>query len=395
MQRFLPSLLTLLIVLLAAAPAWAQPCTTNWTNAAGGDWNDAANWSGGAVPGPADDACVTLAGTYTVAHTSGAAIDVNSFTFGAATGTQTLDTSQGIVIASASTVSANGVVEWSAGFLSGATLTAEGEVVLDGVNFNTRGVDGVASVLRTEGTVTWEREEFTLRNGALWQHVGVLTAPVETSSAQLRRDGTGGELFDNSGTIRAETNTLFLRTDSRHDDATLTADAGATLSFDLGTHTFAGTTTGAPEGEVLVDAAIEAEAGAVWSLADEGMQWQEGFLTAGTLTNEGLVVLNGVNFNSRGVSGAATAFVNAGTVRWEQEEFTLSDAATWTNTGVLTAPVETSSAQLRRDGTGGELFDNSGTIRAETNTLFLRTDARHDDATLTADAGATLSFDLG
>ncbi|MEM1043011.1 MAG: T9SS type A sorting domain-containing protein, partial [Bacteroidota bacterium] len=182
---------------------------------------------------------------------------------------------------------------------------------------------------------------------------------------------------DNSGTIRAETNTLFLRTDARHDDATLTADAGATLSFDLGAHTFAGTTTGAPEGEVLVDAAIEAEAGAVWDLAGAGVQWQEGFLTAGTLTNEGLVVLNGVNFNTRGVSGAATAFVNAGTVRWEQEEFTLSDAATWTNTGTLTVDAEAASVTLRRAGLAGESFDNAGIVSVDTGRLDVNTAFDH------------------
>ena len=38
----------------------------NWTNIAGGNWSVAANWSPNQVPGSADDAVITNAGTYTV-----------------------------------------------------------------------------------------------------------------------------------------------------------------------------------------------------------------------------------------------------------------------------------------------------------------------------------------
>jgi hypothetical protein len=42
----------------------AAPIT--WTNANGGNWSAAVNWSPNQVPGNSDDAIITNAGTYTV-----------------------------------------------------------------------------------------------------------------------------------------------------------------------------------------------------------------------------------------------------------------------------------------------------------------------------------------
>ena len=90
-------LLTCLIVLgaFAASATAAQACTIYWTNATGGSWDTATNWSTGTIPATTDDVCITLPGTYTV--TLGATgglnggANVHSLTLGAAGGTQTLD----------------------------------------------------------------------------------------------------------------------------------------------------------------------------------------------------------------------------------------------------------------------------------------------------------------
>ena len=59
-----------------------------WTNAAGGNWSNPANWSGGAVPALGDTAVITLAGTYTV--TFDVADTVGGIQIGGGSGTQTL-----------------------------------------------------------------------------------------------------------------------------------------------------------------------------------------------------------------------------------------------------------------------------------------------------------------
>ena len=41
-----------------------------WTNTAGGDFSDAADWGAGVVPGPSDSAFIGRSGTYTVAITT-------------------------------------------------------------------------------------------------------------------------------------------------------------------------------------------------------------------------------------------------------------------------------------------------------------------------------------
>src|SRR5437660_3267575 len=40
----------------------------SWADAAGGDWNTAGNWSGGALPGASDDVIIKVAGNVTITH---------------------------------------------------------------------------------------------------------------------------------------------------------------------------------------------------------------------------------------------------------------------------------------------------------------------------------------
>src|SRR5690349_1393702 len=51
---------------LSLAAGSARANDSVWTNTAGGNWSIPGNWSGGVVPGAADNALFTTAGTYTV-----------------------------------------------------------------------------------------------------------------------------------------------------------------------------------------------------------------------------------------------------------------------------------------------------------------------------------------
>ena len=384
-------LVTLALALAAVPAAAAQTCSTVWTNPAGGDWNTAANWSGLAVPGPADDACVTLVGTYTV--TTSSAITVNSLTVGAATGTQTLQLTRDLMAAAGGIVGTNGVLNHQVGFLLGGDVfQVDGELLLDGINFNTRGVSGAGTELHTEGTVTWTREEFVLDQGGVWRHGGTMTAPL-VATADVVNGGVPLGLFEVTGSIEAGgTSPLVIRAPTRFDGAELSATATGTLNVFSNDVTWAGTTTGTPAGVVRMDSgggAMTAEPGAAWDLGGEGLSWVSGFLTSGTLANTGLAVLDGINFNSRGVAGAAAIFQNDGTVLWEREEFILADGGQLVNAGAIDAQL-VAAANLNNGATPG-LFTSTGSVSvASVNPLTIRAAARFDGAALSAEAGASL-----
>jgi hypothetical protein len=70
MSKFTPvrcssAIFTLLVVGLFQVKA----ATISWTNTAGGNWNATNNWSPNTVPGAADTALITNAGTYAVPST--------------------------------------------------------------------------------------------------------------------------------------------------------------------------------------------------------------------------------------------------------------------------------------------------------------------------------------
>lgn len=50
-------------------------CTDIWESAVSGSWTDASKWSTGVVPSGSENACVTVAGTYTVTLTGTHAIN--------------------------------------------------------------------------------------------------------------------------------------------------------------------------------------------------------------------------------------------------------------------------------------------------------------------------------
>ena len=69
-------------------------CADSWKNAVSGDWNTPANWSRG-CPGVRTDACIAVAGTYTVSIEGSAS--ANSVTVGTSSGSQTLTVGDGSV----------------------------------------------------------------------------------------------------------------------------------------------------------------------------------------------------------------------------------------------------------------------------------------------------------
>jgi hypothetical protein len=91
-----------------------------WANVSGGDWDTAANWQGGAIPGPGDDAVIAIAVSNPITHAQNIPDSINSLSI---TGGAPLTLSGG-ALQIAGTLDSNGSVTLSGGTLANATVTA-------------------------------------------------------------------------------------------------------------------------------------------------------------------------------------------------------------------------------------------------------------------------------
>ncbi len=169
------------VQLLTASLALASnhPCraaTITWTNVAGGNWENAANWSPAQVPGGVDDAVITASGTFTVVMNTGTT--VHSLTLGGSTGQQTFsnNSSLNVTFSNPSVVNANGVFAWNGGTVSGGGFTVNGQLLWHSgvfgcpLNIATNAVMNLygggnmwlGGTLTNAGTVNWTGGAFQL-----------------------------------------------------------------------------------------------------------------------------------------------------------------------------------------------------------------------------------------
>ncbi|NBC17994.1 MAG: T9SS type A sorting domain-containing protein [Bacteroidetes bacterium] len=415
-----------------------QSCTTSWTNASGGDWNDAANWDNG-VPGISDDACITLDGTYSV-NMSG--FSVNSLTLGGASGTQTLVVDSDFALGNSGLIGNRGVLAWSDGRMQGGGLVNQGVVRVFGTPA-ARGVTGAGTLLRNEATVEHnDTGTFLVESGASVENAGLWrinsdgavqggsgTGLFENLSTGTVRKaggsgqtllGGGGLTVVNRGVVEAETGAVHFDGASTHSDAVLHAADGAAVYLGTGTATFEGTTSGCPVGTVALSTdAVAGTGSAAWDFGGTGLEWTGGSLTSGTLTNTGLVRLTGSS-TTRGVDDAI--FRNEATIEHIDAGHlviagggAVENAGTWdlpgtgalTGTGSLTN--ESSGILHKRSSTGtaqiaaGLAVSNAGILRVEDGTLDVDAALDHQSGGLIEgtgtidlqDAALTLSGDTG
>ncbi len=357
-----------LVLSLAARPALAQTCSTEWTNPAGGSWDTDTNWSNG-LPGSQTGGfspCITLDGTYTVTS-GGADRSFTSLVLGGASGVQTL-TSGGTITIPDVTVRPNGRWQLQDGRgglsdgLSAATVAVEGEITLT----------GGASLLTSGGTLD-VAPGGTLRlvNGAsagggsaLFRIRGTLDASCPPTSsgfcivrAPIEVDG---------GTVRITTpgteGSLVVSAGGTLTNATVDAGAGTSLRFDgFDGVTLSGTLSGAPVGSVVFSLGTFAAApgGATLALGGTGLQLDKTSLVSagGEFTNTGLLLEADTGGNFANFS--AVTVRNFGTVRF-RAGFELRNDAVLRNEpgGTLLFSAPSSSAIL--GGTGR--VENAGLI---------------------------------
>ncbi|HWY78002.1 MAG TPA: hypothetical protein VN281_20475, partial [Verrucomicrobiae bacterium] len=219
------------VALLLGVPASGLAATITWTNAAGGGWNTAANWSPNQVPGTNDTAVIQVAGisNAAVTVTLNSATTVGGITLGASGGGcgggqvlslagQTLSlygplvidacghfaVDSGTLFGATNIASVNGSFNWTAGFLAGTlTFATNSTLTINGPGNN----DFPNCTLTNYGIVTWTngllrggQSGTAIYNYGLWDIQGDLSF----SSAY-----GGAVSFFNFGTLRksAGTNT--------------------------------------------------------------------------------------------------------------------------------------------------------------------------------------------
>ncbi|NBC02004.1 MAG: DUF11 domain-containing protein [Bacteroidetes bacterium] len=369
--------------LVWATAAAAQTCPaggTEWASAVDGFWTDSANWTNG-LPDATTEACILLAGTYTV--TLNTTVTAKQLLLGRTDedGTQTLVYSGGtLTLNEPSTVFAGGVVDWSAGTLAGS-LTNEGLLRL---TTGTNKFLEEASTLTNDGTIEHEQGTLFFRpdvevvnNGTFDLKADVNFGISDTGNRRFENNGlfkkTGGTGisrvsrvsgaafldFDNNGTVEAEVGKIqFLGGNNTHDTGLFEAAAGAEVNFVSGTHTIVGTITGSPAGTVQISGATIQDdgAGATINFGGTGLDWSAGTL-AGSLTNAGLLRLT---TGTNKFLEEASVLTNNGTIEHEQGTLFFRPDVEVVNNATFDSQGD---ADLQVQSNGNRRFENNGLFK--------------------------------
>ena len=323
-----------LLLLLATA---AQAATLLWNNAAGGSWNTAANWSPAQVPGVADDAVITLPGTYTVGATG--ALSVNSLVLGGGTGAQTLQlTSQTLSLAAASSVAPTGQLNMTNATISGSgTLTNSGTLIIRGTvpsTLNGAFVNAAGAMLRLTSDAANGSGTLTVANG--FTNAGAIELTNTVAGFPATLNVTSGTL------VNAPTGTISV----------LAGLGGGPRTMALQLDNQGTVTIGVPTTLALASAAHQNEAGGTINVSGGDLTLNQSgtspsFTNAGTISvgaSRTLTINSGaLNMNGGSVTGAGAWAVNNVTASFSAP-FTFSTAftpssSTLNGPGALTVPV--------------------------------------------------------
>jgi hypothetical protein len=255
-----------------------------WTGDGDGvHWGDAANWSGSALPGAADDVTIN-SGSNGVLHDSGNDA-VHSLT------TSSTFSLTGGVLTVGSTVQVNNTFTLAGGTLSGGVITcAAGQQLVIDAN-NTSGTFTGGVTLNGDLTVSGSNAALRISGGL------TLNGTIHMTGSNTYVRSFGDETFGGTGTISFEGTTGSLRQ--------LTIEGASTLTL-------------APTFSV------------VGGYATIGNQVEQG--GTNTLVNQGLI---SANVSGQGITIAPNGtFKNAGTME-AVGGGTLSLANSWSNSGTL------------------------------------------------------------
>jgi hypothetical protein len=350
------ALLALTFLTLAIAPLHAA--TINWSNASGGDWNVAANWNSGAgpVPGSADDAVITLAGTYTVRVTGSLSVGSLSTAAGVTLRMEGNNIYGGGQLTVASGFTNNGTIELSdvvgaygavLAVTSGTLVNPAGKLI--DVQAGAGGSRSLQVELDNHGTVNVNGPLSLTRSNAAHVNESDGTINLSGGDLQLGQSGTPSS-FTNSGTITVGTGRTWTISGGTFNQNAGSLGGGGAMVLNSVTAVF---NTAFSLGALTMNFSTVTFATAQSTASTDLTIYYSTVNGPGVLTNatgKTLVVLS---------STINAALVNQGTVVWR---------GACTQNGGLTAA---SGSTLRMEGNniygGGQLtvasgFTNNGTI---------------------------------
>jgi hypothetical protein len=301
----------------AAGPAHAGTCTTSWKTATSGNWNTAARWTAG-VPTGTSYACITIAGSYTVALSANQQ-HLTALDLGGKSGSQLLDVQSSCAVqtdaltaVAPSVVGRHGtLVVDAAGCDTGVdfvTLTNHGVIQMEGAyraaieagEFDDRFVNDGTIMVNADGTAQGN-----------WQNNGAIKV---ANGASLEMDSTG---ITNDGTITARGTGEINFVDSEYRQGSGRIVGAHTVVMDYGTLMYAGNGPGTVEvsdGNTEVVGHISAGQTLIVDSDCGG-----GFATATAqhpLTNRGTIILESAGSPCDDIAFLSTPkLVNRGTVR--------------------------------------------------------------------------------
>ena len=360
-----------------------QAATITWTNAVGGNWSNATNWSPNQVPGSLDTAVISAGGTYSVT------LDVNAtiagLIVGGSSGAQTFSINANtLTLNGLATINTNGLFNLGGGtILGGVVLTTNGtSLVVRSGTLNGVTVDGILDVGNSDNEAGLAVTNGLTLNGTL-----LMGNPTNSSWGGLEFLGTqtlGGNGVVVFGNQSSYYNALFLA----NGGTSLTLGPGITVHGQNGTLGYGSWWGGAQNISITNQGTISCDVSGGTIVVN-----------AQPLVNDGtLAMSNGGSLNLNYLasvvglfpSGSGTLTLNG---NWVNNEVlsvsgsTLTLSGSWTNAGVIS--VTNSTVNLE----GGFTLADLGVLNRSGGTVNLEGAFTNTGTTLTL-SGATNSWVL-
>jgi hypothetical protein len=402
--------LSLGIVGVGSAQA-APTCSDSWTNAAGGSWDTAANWSSGAVPTASDNVCITAAGSYTVV-VGNETITAASLAVGAPGSTPTLQIGNGgasyphVTVTGTVTTAAGGEISdgWDGTFDAGSLVNA-GTFLVPVSNYNSSytfgtvtntgsfTVDAVAALSLSNGD-TFENAGGTVSVSGAGAGLAITSPTAGQGTLALESGGTvnigAGDTFSVADVVSLAGGTLCGRplTVGSGDGGT-----GGTLAFSATPGTGPACGSAVASDNVFITNTTSTLSGTIpagytVTAGDGGASYNTTILQ-GNVVNEGTFE-PGYAATITG-SGTTNELTNRGTLEVPASSYNTALNTALSNTGVVTidgnAYASLASGQNWSNGTSG----TNGTISIASGELLALSSPSDESITFTQDGTITNS----